>query len=216
MKILICEDDKQLGNQISRYLKRQGFEVLFYQSITEVYENLYAGADLFLLDVHLGKETAFDLCRLIHNTIQVPVLLLSADLQEGSMLKGYDHFAAEYIEKPVPPAVLLAKIKAAVKGNLETAPIQKGLYQLDMQTGIFSGPEGTFTLNRTENLLLKKLLLASPNPVHKEVLKNGVSPNGSDDTLRNRLSELRQHLPESIQILSLRGLGYRLVIEERQ
>lgn len=216
MKILICEDDLLLGTRMARFLGQQGYEILLCSSLEDVYDCLYAGADLFLLDVHIGQDSTFGLCKLVHHTIGVPVLLLSADLQETSMLQGYDSQAAEYIEKPVSPAVLLAKIRAVLKHNKIVSVISAGDYTLDLDENLLKTGNESWPLSSVECRLLRKLMQASPHLVSKEVLKNGVSPDGSDATLRSRISELRRHIPGQFHIRSVRELGYRLVIGEER
>lgn len=214
MKILICEDDRVLAAQMGRYLSHNGYEILLCHELDQVWDRLYAGANLFLLDVHIGRETTFELCQFVHDVLQVPVLLLSGDVEEASILEGYEREAAEYIEKPVRPAVLLAKVRAALKNR--DHPVCLGGYVLDVKESLLKGPDGSWLLSGAECALLEKLMAASPSIVSKERLKNGVSPDGSDATLRTRLSELRHHLPPTFHIQAVWDKGYRLMAGESQ
>lgn len=219
MKILICEDDRRLNSLISRLISDAGFEVQSCYTIEQLEYEMSRSVDLFLLDVHLGSANTFEILRRIRQDLHAPVLLLSADLEEASILEGYRLDADEYIEKPVRPAVLMAKIRAAIRRNgLCSEPIRK-------QGWIFDPGQKTLTnenkdllkdpiqLSRSQSQLFRRLFAAFPSAVSKEVLKSSLSDECSDNTLRYRLSELRNQLDGLMKVESLRQEGYRLRIE---
>ena len=89
MKILICEDDRRLNSLISRLISDAGFEVQSCYTIEQLEYEMSRSVDLFLLDVHLGSANTFEILRRIRQDLHAPVLLLSADLEEASILEGY-------------------------------------------------------------------------------------------------------------------------------
>lgn len=220
MKILVCEDDRRLNTLISRRISDAGFEVQSCFTMEQLEYEMNRSVDLFLLDVHLGSENTFEILRRIRQDLQAPVLLLSADLEEASILEGYRLDADEYIEKPVKPAVLIAKIRAAIRRNgLCSEPIRKQNWIFDPDQKILAHENKGFLtdpiqLTRSQSQLFRRLLAAYPSSVSKEVLKNSLSDECSDNTLRVRLSELRNQLDGYMKVESLRQEGYRLRIED--
>lgn len=215
MKILVCEDDIRLNQQICSMLEKNGMETQPCYSVEQLRREMGRKIDLYLLDVHLGDGSVFPLISEIRALRETPVLLLSADLEESSILEGYRYEAEEYIEKPVRPRVLLAKIlSVANRCGLIRQKVRYGEYELDPDQNALSGKGRSILLNRSESLLLEKMMKAGGKIIHKEVLKNCLSDSCTDGALRVRLSELRNDLPSDLRIESVRNQGYRLVGRE--
>lgn len=217
IRILVCEDDRNLNQKIQSLLVSHGYEVISCQTIDQLCEKATDHIDLFLLDVHMNGESVFDCLNWIHGFSEAPILLLSADLEESSILEGYRLNADEYIEKPVRPQILLAKINAAVKraGLLQETIEKEGwIYNVE-ERKLTGDQQKTIQFSVPGAVLFKKLFQSYPAVVSKEVLKSLISADCTDGSLRVRFAELRKQLPDQVEITNLRGKGYQLVLNQR-
>ena len=165
----------------------------------------------------MNGESVFDCLNWIHGFSEAPILLLSADLEESSILEGYRLNADEYIEKPVRPQILLAKINAAVKraGLLQETIEKEGwIYNVE-ERKLTGDQQKTIQFSVPGAVLFKKLFQSYPAVVSKEVLKSLISEDCTDGSLRVRFAELRKQLPDQVEITNLRGKGYQLVLNQR-
>lgn len=216
IKILVCEDDNRLNGQIVKMLNQNGYDAVSCRTFSELEDKAVLNVDLFLLDVHLSDGNILDCLQWIHEISDSPVLLLSADCEEDSILRGYTLDVDEYIEKPVRPNVLLAKIRASLKRRgLLNRKIEKGEWSYDLESGCLEGPGRiSICLSASGKNIFRRLFLNSPKPVNKEVLKSAVSTECTDGSLRVRITELRKMLPNSIKIRNRRESGYSLEIDD--
>lgn len=115
-KILIVEDDLSIAELQKDYLEIYDFEVKIctdgVSGLNEIKENKY---DLIILDVMLPKMDGFDILRIIHDTKDVPVLMVSAKKEEIDKIKGLSLGADDYITKPFSPGELVARVKSHIQ-----------------------------------------------------------------------------------------------------
>ena len=115
-RILLAEDNDNLREVVTDYLTGQGYEVDGRAdgagALEAFYENRY---QLVLLDVMMPKMNGFEVCRRIRAKEDVPILFLTARVQEQDQLLGYSLGADEYIVKPFSLPVLAAKCKAILE-----------------------------------------------------------------------------------------------------
>jgi DNA-binding response OmpR family regulator len=109
-RILVLEDNKNLAFAISHVL--QEYEVSVCLNARQAYEKLEKPFDCYLLDIGLPDGNGLEICSYIRTFSNRPILILSADRTEESILKGYASLADDYLEKPFLLSVLQAKIKA--------------------------------------------------------------------------------------------------------
>lgn len=112
-KILIVEDDKDIAEIEKDFLTVSGFDV----DITlDGFEGLKMGMtgiyDLILLDVMLPGISGFDVCKKLREMIDVPILLVTAKVDDIDKIRGLGLGADDYIEKPFSPSVLVARVKS--------------------------------------------------------------------------------------------------------
>jgi DNA-binding response OmpR family regulator len=122
--ILLVEDDLTLGTWVSEYLTEQGFNVEHVERGDLVIKALKTfSADLVLLDVMLPGLNGIEVCRLIREQSQMPIIMLTARADEFDEVIGLEAGANDYVIKPVRPRALLARISSALKNN--TQPLQQ-------------------------------------------------------------------------------------------
>lgn len=116
MKILLAEDHDNLREIIEDYLIVHGYVVESFDNGEDAYYSfLTESYDLVLLDVMMPKMDGFTLCKKIREKEEIPILFITAKVQEVDQLKGYELGCDDYIIKPFSLPVLLAKCNAIMK-----------------------------------------------------------------------------------------------------
>lgn len=109
--ILLVEDDISLANWVCEYLAEQGFTVIHIERGDLVLDKVKTNSiDLVLLDVMLPGLNGIEVCRLIRQYCQVPIIMLTARADEFDEVIGLEAGANDYVIKPVRPRALLARI----------------------------------------------------------------------------------------------------------
>lgn len=112
-RLLIAEDDPEIAMLERDYLEIEGYQVNVVdngqQAVTEA---LNGGYDLLLLDLMLPGCNGYDVCRLIRERINVPILMVTARTESVDKIRGLGLGADDYIPKPFDPAELVARVKA--------------------------------------------------------------------------------------------------------
>jgi len=117
--ILLVEDDLSLANWIADYLQQKGYQVIHHQRGDTVLTAMpKLQVDLVLLDLMLPGINGLELCRLLRQHYQLPILMLTAQGEEMDEVLGLQLGATDYLIKPVRPRVLLARIEAALRHRL--------------------------------------------------------------------------------------------------
>lgn len=115
-KILIIEDDKDISMIEETYLKAYGFETKIISDgnlvYTELEKNTY---DLILLDLMLPNVNGYDICKNIRETIDIPIIMVTARTESLDKIKGLSLGADDYISKPFDPAELVARVHANLR-----------------------------------------------------------------------------------------------------
>ena len=111
--ILIIEDDLDIANIERDYLMVAGYDVtIMTNGIDGIEAALNTPVDLIILDVMLPEMDGFEVCRQIRDKVRVPIVMVTARLDDIDKIRGLGVGADDYIEKPFSPSVLIAKIKA--------------------------------------------------------------------------------------------------------
>ena len=109
--ILLVEDDISLANWVSEYLTEQAFDVIHVERGDLVLDKIKNNAvDLVLLDIMLPGLNGIEVCRLIRQHCQLPIIMLTARADEFDEVIGLEAGANDYVIKPVRPRALLARI----------------------------------------------------------------------------------------------------------
>ncbi len=125
-KILIIEDEKELGQLLQDYFKREGFQTILAfdgeQGLTLFQQHLPI---LVILDIMLPKIDGLEICRIIRNQSTVPVLMMSAKSSDVDKILSLGLGADDYITKPFSPGELVARVKAQIRRyTLLSSPIK--------------------------------------------------------------------------------------------
>lgn len=113
---LIVDDETVLAETTSEYFNMFDVKSTYAQNVEECMEFFTKNeTSLILLDINLGNVSGFDLCKKLRQTIQVPILFISARSSEDDILIALNIGGDDYIQKPYTLSVLLAKVKAVLK-----------------------------------------------------------------------------------------------------
>jgi DNA-binding response OmpR family regulator len=221
MKILLVEDDKQLGRALKKTLNAKGYEVNHIEDGEDAFNDILIHEyDVFLLDINLPKIDGIKLIKLIRHKNQNAIIIMitaSAEIEDMEKAYGEDHDGCdEYIKKPFHSEELLLRINHWIKvkqdqcednNNHKVIVDNMEFYfeTLDLYIdGILAN------LRKKEKRLLAILLKNLGKTVSKEEIINYVWENEKKKNypLRQLISELKNKLPKEY-ITSVVGIGYR-------
>lgn len=225
-KLLLVDDDIELTELLSAFLKLEGFEVQTANNGLEALQKLDEGHELVLLDVMMPKLNGLDTLKEIRKVSNVPVMMLTARGDDIDRVLGLELGADDYLPKPFNDRELVARIRAILRRSVspsnnvdntkEILSFENVTLYLTRQTAMYD--EKNLNLTDYEFKILHRLIESKGDIVTREelsleVLGKTLSP--FDRSLDMHISNLRRKLPERESKLSwfktLRGKGYLLV-----
>ncbi|CAG5085733.1 response regulator transcription factor [Parvicella tangerina] len=221
IKILLVEDDLNLGFVIQDNLKQAGYKVHLSQDGKEGLNAFNEEAyQLCLFDVMLPKKDGFSLAEDVRKVNpEMPIIFLTAKSQTEDKIKGFKAGADDYITKPFSMDELLLRIEALLKrsgGLVKSKDIhQLGKYQFNVQNYTLEIDGEQKKLTKKEAEILKILTEQKGKVVERELILNMVW--GDDSYFNGRsldvfITKLRKYLKsdESIAIKNIHGVGFSL------
>jgi two-component system, OmpR family, response regulator len=223
-KILLCEDDANLGMVLKNYLELNDFDVTLERDGRlglAAFQRDHV--DLCLLDVMMPHMDGFTLAEEIRDVNpDVPLFFLSAKTMKEDIIQGYKLGADDYITKPFDSEVLLLKIRAILKRNddvnkeADNKEFDLGSYHFHPKLRQLVHNGQTQTLSPKENELLKMLAEHLNDLLPREAALKKIW--GSDTYFNGRsmdvyIAKLRKYLRDdtNIEIVNIHGNGFRLV-----
>jgi two-component system, OmpR family, response regulator len=223
-RILLCEDDANLGMVLKNYLELNDFEVTLERDGRlglAAFQREHV--DLCLLDVMMPHMDGFTLAEEIRDVNpDVPLFFLSAKTMKEDIIQGYKLGADDYITKPFDSEVLLLKIRAILKRNddlnkeADNKEFDLGTYHFHPKLRQLVHNGKTQTLSPKENELLKMLAEHLNDLLPREAALKKIW--GSDTYFNGRsmdvyIAKLRKYLRDdsNIEIVNIHGNGFRLV-----
>lgn len=229
-KILIIEDEPTLARLLSYNLSQEGYEVQLADHGSEGLRTALHGLhDLIVLDIMLPGMNGFEiLSRLRQHGIRTPIIILTARNAEEEVVQGLKYGADDYITKPFGVAELLARVSAVLRrtGNEGSGVSQENNGEKIIRVGELAiYPEKYEVVLHGEPITLRPkefevLLYLVQRPgvvITRDDLMNavwGFDYIGGQRTVDVHVSSLRKKLEmnqQSVQIESIRGVGYKLV-----
>lgn len=155
MKVLLIEDEKLIRMFIVEYFDKQKASVVEASDGYEGLSLLDDSFDIVLLDIMMPGIDGYEVCKLIRQKSDVPILFISALSEDDNKLKGYDLGADDFISKPFTPSLLYAKCKALLKRvNKENRSLDVGIIHIDEDTHEVYIRDELIQLSNKEYLLL--------------------------------------------------------------
>ena len=221
IKIILAEDEPSLAQIVKESLETRDFEVFLANNGEEALQ-LYKkeSPDVLVLDVMMPKKDGFSVAKEIRlENKNVPIIFLTAKSQVKDVLEGFSHGGNDYLKKPFSMEELIVRIQSLINRNEiknEQKDIQIGAYRFNqIKQTLYFNDTATLLTHRESELLF--LLTKHKNEISDRayILKKLW---GDDDFFNARsmdvfITKLRKKLKndESIQIVNVRGYGYKLI-----
>ncbi len=225
MKILIVEDDKSISMGLEYSLNQENYETVLcsdVQSAKAIIQNRLDDFDLCLFDLNLPDGSGYELCKLVKEKADIPVIFLTVADDEVNVVMGLDMGADDYITKPFRIRELLSRIRTVLRRYKKTSPAQNVIENGDIRIHTTEGK----VFKRGKEVLLTaleyRLLLIFANNkgqvlTRSQLLERLWDVAGdfvNDNTLTVYIKRLREKLEDDPQnptiILTVRGLGYKM------
>lgn len=227
-KILLCEDDENLGMLLREYLQAKGLNV---DLMPDGEAGLKAFAkdkyDLCVLDVMMPKKDGFSLAQDIRNlNADMPIIFLTAKSMKEDILEGFKLGADDYISKPFSMEELMFRMEAIlrrVKGKKakEVSVYNIGRFVFDTQKQTLSIDGRDVKLTTKESELLTLLAANSNNILERNYALKTIWIDDNYFNARSMdvyITKLRKHLKEdpTVGIINIHGKGYKLITPEKE
>ncbi len=225
-KLLIVDDDRELGEMLKEFLAPDHFDVTACLSGEDGLQALKAGDfDLLILDIMLPGMNGIDVLKEVRRTSEIPVVMLTARGEDVDRIVGLEFGADDYLPKPFNPRELLARIKAIMRrsqpGTNRGQRISVGTIELDIRSRRVMSGSTSIRLTGTEFEMLRCLAESPGETVTKEQLSQealGRRHMPYDRSIDTHISNVRGKLTKAgvvnPSIQSRRGVGYCLLADE--
>jgi two-component system response regulator RegX3 len=219
-RILLVEDDKSIIDNLSAFLRKEGFDVDVATGQKAALDKLNNSSfDLLLLDISLKDGNGYSVCSAVKSSFNIPVIFLTASDDEYSVVAGFDVGADDYISKPFRPRELISRIKNVLRrsNKLGTTIEYEGI-MIDTEKGIAMKNGRDLFLSALEYRLLlvffnNKGAVLSRNKLLEEIW-NIAGEFVNDNTLTVYIKRLRDKIEDDPQnptiIRTVRGFGYKV------
>ena len=215
--ILVVEDEPKLANLIADYLKASGFEPFLLANGSEVVHWVREHKpDMILLDLMLPGRNGMDICKEIRTFSRVPVIMVTARVEEIDRLLGLELGADDYICKPFSPREVVARVKAVLRRAGDGQTLQAQGLVLDEHRLRAKLHDHDLELTAVEFKLLQ-LLVANPGRIYsRQQLMDKIYPDErivSDRNIDSHIKKLRRKIEavdsEAKLIHSVYSVGYK-------
>lgn len=223
--VLVVDDEPKITKLAQDYLERSGFRVLTVaDGTTALAIARQERPDMVVLDLNLPGMDGLDVCRALRRQSDVPVIMLTARVEETDRLIGLELGADDYITKPFSPRELVARVRAVlrrVRGGIHQPDIiRTGELEIDLDGHTASRGGQEVHLTRTEFNLLAAFAQSPGQVFTREQLVDrlhGIVFEGFDRSVDSHIKNLRRKIEpnplEPFYILTVYGIGYKFTDE---
>lgn len=228
-KILVVDDEQKIVEVVKSYLEHSGYEVYSAydgRQALKLFEKV--APSLIILDLMLPDISGEDICRSIRKESRVPIIMLTAKVEEEDILKGLGIGADDYITKPFSPKQLVARVNAVLRRMSEdpvtlsnTLSFHDGDLVIDNLKHEVRKRGCIVNLTPKEYRILLTLIKYPQKTFTREELINmalGDDFEGFDRTVDTHIKNLRQKIESDVKspayLLTIHGIGYRFGGEE--
>ncbi|PTK47791.1 DNA-binding response regulator [Staphylococcus saprophyticus] len=216
---LIVDDDPKILEYVSKYIEREHFETIVQSSAENALSYLETHqVDIAIVDVMMGKMSGFELCKILKEDFDIPVIMLTArdalSDKEQAYLTGTD----DYVTKPFEVKELMFRIKAVLKRYNVNINNEVSIGNLTLNQSYLEIQSSSKSMNlRNKEFQLLFLLASNPRQVfNRDALIEkiwGFDYEGDERTVDVHIKRLRKRLEKidaSVTIHTVRGLGYKV------
>ncbi len=221
--ILVVDDEPKILQLAKDYLVENGFKVLTSgDGVQALAIARREKPDLIVLDLMLPGMEGLDVCRAIRKESDVPIIMLTARVEEADQLIGLELGADDYITKPFSPRALVARVRALLRrarGDLLQGDVLKsGSLELDLKRMQLKLSGEIIHLTRSEYTLLETLVKHEGQPLSRDQLLehlHGVAVGGVDRSVDSHIKNLRKKIEpdptDPVYIQTVYGFGYKFM-----
>ena len=223
INILVVDDEEDVVEVVSHFLREEGFNVMPAYDGEEALYLAQPGIDLIVLDIMLPKLTGFEVCKRLRaraNTETIPIIFLTAKIEETDQIKGLMLGGDDYLTKPVSPQIIVAHVKAVLRrsGVDESKMLiidGMTIYEDEYRASIDNKDLG---LTLTEFELLRYLARHRRKAFTRQELLQTIWKDAmmvTERTVDAHIKNLREKLGDfARRVQTVRGVGYRFVPED--
>jgi DNA-binding response OmpR family regulator len=219
LRLLVVEDDQRIAAFVAKALRTSGYEVVVRENGEDGYLDARCNPyDLIVLDLMLPDMDGYDITRELRRAgTDVPILMLTARVEEQDLIRGLDIGADDYLTKPFRVGELLARVRALLRREsaVKASTIQVADLAVDTAAHrVFRGDE-EITLSAREYALLEFLAYRAGQTVSREVIEQHI---WGDTAIRSNVVDVymgylrakidQSHAPPLLH--TVRGMGYAL------
>lgn len=224
MRILIVDDEVKILEVVKAYLEKENFEVLTAtdgKTAMDIFENKII--HLIILDVMLPKISGIEVCRIIRSKSDIPIIMLTARVDEDDKIEGISIGADDYITKPFSGRELVVRVRALLRRAYKTnSPIADNLVfnegDLEVDIKKFEVKKKGELLNLTPNeIRILHVLVSNPGQVftREQLVEKafGYDYEGFDRTVDTHIKNLRYKIEDDPKnpdyIITIYSVGYK-------
>ena len=224
IKILIIEDEDKISMIMKSYLEKEGYTVIqAYDGKDGLKSFEDNNPDLVILDLMLPNLSGEEVIKEIRNKSEIPVIMVSAKVEENNRIDGLRLGADDYVTKPFSPKELVERVKAVLrrieKYNIPRADIIKttdGRVEMDLEYNRFFKDGLEILLTKNEFQILKTLF-SNPNKIYsrEEIIELtfGYDYDAYDRAIDTHIKNIRQKIEDNpkkpVYIKTIYGMGYK-------
>ena len=224
-KLLLAEDDENLGLLLKEYLVAKGFDADLYPDGEAAYKGfMKEHYDICILDVMMPKKDGFTLAKDIRIVnAEIPVIFLTAKNMKDDVLEGFKLGADDYITKPFSMEELIMRIEAILRRTTQDGQASSqqvftlGKFTFDTRKQTLSDGDDTVKLTTKESELLKLLCQNANKVLERNYALKSIWIDDNYFNARSMdvyITKLRKHLKDetSVEIINVHGKGYKLIV----
>lgn len=221
-KILLVDDEKDIVEFLKYNLEQESFHVLVGYNGEEALEKLSQKPDLIILDIMMPKMDGYEVCKKIRATKgfeNIPVIFLTAKSGETDEIKGLEIGASDYIQKPISPKKLVARVNSNLRKYADISvaagpiKIKIGPLEIDKEKFVVSIDGNVKVFPRKEFELLYYLANNPGRVFSRELLLKdvwGADVYVVDRTVDVHIRKIREKLENFSELIeTVKGVGYR-------
>ncbi len=228
-KVLVVDDEPKIVEVVCSYLKRAGFETLAAETGVQALKVFDESAPaLIILDLMLPDMSGEEVCRRLRSRSRVPIIMLTAKVQDSDAVNGLSVGADDYVTKPFSPRQLVARVEAVLRRSQgESAILAERLsfcgdeLAIDPRTNVVR-KDGVQVRLTPRELRLLQILMANPGRIFSrdELIDRvfGDDYRGFDRTVDAHMKNLRRKIESDPAdprfIRTVHGMGYRFCVDD--
>ena len=224
-KLLLAEDDENLGLLLKEYLVAKGFGADLYPDGEAAYKGfMREHYDICILDIMMPKKDGFTLAKDIRIIKpEIPIIFLTAKNLKDDVIEGFKLGADDYITKPFSMEELIFRIEAILRRTTQESQASAqqvftlGKYSFDTRKQILSDGDKIVKLTTKESDLLKLLCQNANKVLERNYALKSIWIDDNYFNARSMdvyITKLRKHLKDepSVEIINVHGKGYKLIV----